>query len=64
VVAEPYGVVGAITPWNFPLVMMSWKVGAALAAGNAVVLKPSELTPYSAVRPPSRTSSPAGNSRA
>lgn len=50
VVAEPYGVVGAITPWNFPLVMMSWKVGAALAAGNAVVLKPSELTPYSAVR--------------
>ncbi|SEF22081.1 aldehyde dehydrogenase family protein [Variovorax sp. NFACC27] len=50
VVAEPYGVVGAITPWNFPLVMVSWKVGAALAAGNAVVLKPSELTPYSAVR--------------
>jgi aldehyde dehydrogenase (NAD+) len=50
VVAEPYGVVGAITPWNFPLVMMSWKVGAALAAGNAVVLKPSELTPFSALR--------------
>ena len=50
VVAEPYGVVGAITPWNFPLVMASWKVGAALAAGNAVVLKPSELTPYSIVR--------------
>lgn len=50
VVAEPYGVVGAITPWNFPLVMMSWKVGAALAAGNAVVLKPSEMTPFSAVR--------------
>lgn len=50
VVAEPYGVVGAITPWNFPLVMVSWKVGAALAAGNAVVLKPSELTPFSAVR--------------
>lgn len=50
VVAEPYGVVGAITPWNFPLVMVSWKVGAALAAGNAVVLKPSELTPYSALR--------------
>ena len=50
VVAEPYGVVGAITPWNFPLVMVSWKVGAALAAGNAVVLKPSELTPYSAIR--------------
>ena len=42
--------VGAITPWNFPLVMASWKVGAALAAGNAVVLKPSELTPYSVLR--------------
>jgi aldehyde dehydrogenase (NAD+) len=50
IVAEPYGVVGAITPWNFPLVMASWKVGAALAAGNAVVLKPSELTPYSVLR--------------
>jgi aldehyde dehydrogenase (NAD+) len=50
VVTEPYGVVGAITPWNFPLVMASWKVGAALAAGNAVVLKPSELTPYSVLR--------------
>jgi aldehyde dehydrogenase (NAD+) len=50
VVAEPYGVVGAITPWNFPLVMASWKVGAALAAGNACVLKPSEMTPYSMLR--------------
>ena len=50
VATEPYGVVGAITPWNFPLVMASWKVGAALAAGNAVVLKPSELTPYSVLR--------------
>jgi aldehyde dehydrogenase (NAD+) len=50
VLSEPYGVVGAITPWNFPLVMASWKVGAALAAGNAVVLKPSELTPYSVLR--------------
>jgi len=49
-IAEPYGVVGAITPWNFPLVMVSWKVGAALAAGNAVLLKPSELTPFSALR--------------
>ncbi len=49
-VAEPYGVVGAITPWNFPLVMASWKVGAAMAAGNAVVLKPSELTPFSVLR--------------
>lgn len=44
---EPYGVVGAITPWNFPLSMASWKCGPALAAGNAVVLKPSELTPFS-----------------
>lgn len=49
-VPEPYGVVGAITPWNFPLSMASWKCGPALAAGNAVVLKPSELTPYSTVR--------------
>jgi len=49
-ITEPYGVVGAITPWNFPLVMVSWKVGAALAAGNAVVLKPSELTPFSVLR--------------
>ena len=49
-VTEPHGVVGAITPWNFPLVMASWKVGAALAAGNAVVLKPSELTPFSVLR--------------
>ncbi len=50
IIAEPYGVVAAITPWNFPLVNVSWKVGPALAAGNAVVLKPSELTPFSALR--------------
>ena len=50
IVSEPYGVVGAIVPWNFPLSMASWKVGPALAAGNAIVLKPSELTPFSAVR--------------
>jgi len=49
-ITEPYGVVGAIAPWNFPLVMSSWKVAPALAAGNAVVLKPSELTPFSVVR--------------
>ncbi|WP_241622182.1 aldehyde dehydrogenase family protein [Rosenbergiella australiborealis] len=49
-VPEPYGVVGAITPWNFPLSMASWKCGPALAAGNAVVLKPSELTPFSTLR--------------
>lgn len=47
---EPYGVIGAITPWNFPLSMASWKCGPALAAGNAVVLKPSELTPFSTAR--------------
>lgn len=50
VIAEPIGVIGAIAPWNFPLVMASWKCAPALAAGNAVVLKPSELTPYSALR--------------
>lgn len=47
---EPYGVVGAITPWNFPISLAGWKLGPALAAGNAVVLKPSEMTPYSALR--------------
>ncbi len=50
ILAEPYGVVGAIAPWNFPLSMASWKCGPALAAGNAIVLKPSELTPFSTVR--------------
>jgi aldehyde dehydrogenase (NAD+) len=48
--SEPYGVIGAITPWNFPTSMCSWKCGPALAAGNAVVLKPSELTPFSTLR--------------
>ncbi|MBT9371270.1 aldehyde dehydrogenase family protein [Rhizobium sp. CSW-27] len=47
IMSEAYGVVGAITPWNVPLSMAGWKLGPALAAGNAVVLKPSELTPYS-----------------
>lgn len=46
---EPYGVVGAITPWNFPINMAAWKLGPALAAGNAVVLKPSEMTPFSSI---------------
>ena len=50
VMAEPIGVIGAIAPWNFPLNMVAYKCAAALAAGNAVVLKPSELTPYSALR--------------
>ncbi len=47
IMSEPYGVVGAITPWNFPVSMAGWKLGPALAAGNAVVLKPSEMTPFS-----------------
>lgn len=46
IATEPYGVVGAITPWNFPISMAAWKLGPALAAGNAVVLKPSEMTPF------------------
>lgn len=49
ILTEPYGVVGAITPWNFPISMAVWKLGPALAAGNAVVLKPSEMTPFSAI---------------
>jgi len=47
---EPMGVVGIITPWNFPLLMSAWKIAAALACGNVVVHKPSELTPLSALR--------------
>ncbi len=50
VVHEPYGVVAAISPWNVPLVLASLKIAPALAAGNAVVLKPSELTPYAILR--------------
>jgi acyl-CoA reductase-like NAD-dependent aldehyde dehydrogenase len=46
---EPLGVVGLITPWNFPLAIASWKLGPALAAGNTVVLKPAELTPLTAL---------------
>ncbi|MBR0687488.1 aldehyde dehydrogenase family protein [Bradyrhizobium manausense] len=49
IMTEPYGVVGAITPWNFPINMAGWKLGPALAAGNAVVLKPSEMTPFSSI---------------
>lgn len=49
-ITEPYGVVGAIAPWNFPLSMAGWKIAPALAAGNAVVIKPSELTPFSILR--------------
>jgi acyl-CoA reductase-like NAD-dependent aldehyde dehydrogenase len=47
---EPMGVVGLITPWNFPLAIACWKMGPALAAGNTVVLKPAELTPLTAMR--------------
>ncbi|KII83878.1 hypothetical protein PLICRDRAFT_118592 [Plicaturopsis crispa FD-325 SS-3] len=47
---EPMGVVGQIIPWNFPLMMMSWKIGPALATGNTIVLKPSEFTPLTALR--------------
>jgi betaine-aldehyde dehydrogenase len=46
---EPLGVVGLIVPWNFPLVISSWKVAPALAAGNTIVLKPAELTPLTAL---------------
>jgi acyl-CoA reductase-like NAD-dependent aldehyde dehydrogenase len=49
IIREPIGVVGAIIPWNFPLKMAIWKLGPALAAGNTVVLKPSELTPCTAM---------------
>ncbi len=47
---EPVGVVGLIVPWNFPLLLASWKLGPALACGNTVLLKPAEQTPLSALR--------------
>jgi aldehyde dehydrogenase (NAD+) len=47
---EPVGVVGAIIPWNFPMIMVGWKAAPALAAGNTLVLKPAELTPLTAIR--------------
>ncbi|KMN48497.1 aldehyde dehydrogenase [Chromobacterium violaceum] len=50
VTREPVGVVAAIVPWNFPLMMASWKFAPALAAGNAVILKPSEKSPLTAIR--------------
>jgi betaine-aldehyde dehydrogenase len=49
VLKEPYGVVGCIVPWNYPLLLMGWKVAPALAAGNTVILKPSSVTPLSAL---------------
>jgi betaine-aldehyde dehydrogenase len=50
VIKEPYGVAGLIVPWNYPLLLLSWKLGPALAAGNTVVAKPSEHTPLSTLR--------------
>jgi gamma-glutamyl-gamma-aminobutyraldehyde dehydrogenase len=50
IVREPIGVVGAVVPWNFPLLMAIWKVAPALAAGNSLVVKPSKLTSLSAIR--------------
>ena len=47
---EPVGVIAQVTPWNYPLMMAIWKIGPALAAGNTVVLKPSDTTPWSTVR--------------
>jgi gamma-glutamyl-gamma-aminobutyraldehyde dehydrogenase/4-guanidinobutyraldehyde dehydrogenase/NAD-dependent aldehyde dehydrogenase len=50
VTREPVGVVAAIVPWNYPMLMTAWKIGPALAAGNSVILKPSEKSPLSALR--------------
>ena len=47
---EPLGVIGAIVPWNFPISLAAWKIAPALACGNTVVLKPAELTPFTAIR--------------
>jgi betaine-aldehyde dehydrogenase len=50
IIKEPWGVVASIVPWNYPLLLMVWKVAPALAAGNTVVIKPSELTPLTTLR--------------
>ena len=50
IVREPIGVVGAVVPWNFPILMAAWKAAPALAAGNSVIVKPAELTSLSALR--------------
>ena len=47
---EPMGVIGAVVPWNYPMIMAAWKLGPALATGNSVVLKPSEKSPLTALR--------------
>src|SRR5207237_2440153 len=50
VTREPIGVVAAIVPWNYPLIITAWKLGAALATGNSVVLKPASQSPLTALR--------------
>jgi gamma-glutamyl-gamma-aminobutyraldehyde dehydrogenase/4-guanidinobutyraldehyde dehydrogenase/NAD-dependent aldehyde dehydrogenase len=50
IMREPVGVVGIIVPWNYPMIMAAWKIAPALAAGNSVVLKPSEKSPLTALR--------------
>ena len=50
IVREPLGVVGCVLPWNFPIMMMAWKIGPALAAGNSVIVKPAEQTSMTALR--------------
>jgi gamma-glutamyl-gamma-aminobutyraldehyde dehydrogenase/4-guanidinobutyraldehyde dehydrogenase/NAD-dependent aldehyde dehydrogenase len=50
ILREPVGVVGAVVPWNFPMLMAAWKLGPALATGNSVVLKPAEQSPLTALR--------------
>lgn len=50
IVREPVGVCGQITPWNYPLLQASWKIAPALAAGNTIVVKPSEITPLTTIK--------------
>ena len=50
IIKEPYGVVGCIVPWNYPLLLLAWKLAPALATGNTVVIKPSEYTPLATLR--------------
>jgi acyl-CoA reductase-like NAD-dependent aldehyde dehydrogenase len=50
VLKEPYGVIGCVVPWNYPILLLVWKIGPALAAGNTVVAKPSSLTPLTTLR--------------
>jgi hypothetical protein len=50
ILREPVGVVGVITPWNYPLLMAAWKIAPILAAGNSIVMKPSEQTPLSTLK--------------